>query len=208
MPNSKFKSVWNLLVISLVLYTASVSPYRLAFADDYHVHSWTQFFTVAEVTIDIIFTVDIFINFMTGYERFNGSIELRPKYIAINYLTSFFIFDFLATFPFELIVSLISGSQQKNGVQANSLLRLVRLQRLQRLTRILRLIKLFSIEQYSAFLRSLIIKYKIPRSMKRLIWILLSSFLCVHLFACFYFLTARFNDFNHETFVARKEILE
>ena len=94
----------------MVLYTASISPYRLAFSDENQIDAWTKFFGVAEIVIDVIFTLDIFINFVTGFERFNGSIELRPKKIAINYLAGFFIIDVLATFPFELIFSLINGS--------------------------------------------------------------------------------------------------
>lgn len=100
----------------MVLYTALVSPFRLAFSDDYEVDGWSKFFGIFELVVDLIFSLDILINFVTGYERFNGSIEIRPKKIAIRYLATFFFIDVLATFPFELVVSLINGSQKDNSV--------------------------------------------------------------------------------------------
>lgn len=97
--------VWNFLIIVAVFYIASISPFRLAFADDFNARNgqttgWSIFFAGVEVSIDIFFSLDIIINFFTAYERFDGRIELDLKRIAINYLTGFFIFDFLATFPF------------------------------------------------------------------------------------------------------------
>ena len=93
--------VWNLLIIIMVLYTASVSPYRLAFADDFIVNGWSKFFAAFEICIDVIFGIDIIINFITAYEGSDGRLEIRLKKIAIHYITGFFVFDLLATFPFQ-----------------------------------------------------------------------------------------------------------
>jgi len=65
------------------------------------------------------------INFLSAYERYNGSIEYRLKKIAINYLTGFFAIDFIATFPFNW-VTLKDGEDEADGPDTNSLLRLVR----------------------------------------------------------------------------------
>ena len=97
--------VWNVFIIVAVLYIASVSPYRLAFASDSlesgeQTSGWSIFFAGVEIFIDVFFSLDIIINFFTAYERIDGRIEVGMKRIAINYLTGFFIFDFLATFPF------------------------------------------------------------------------------------------------------------
>ena len=61
--------------------------------------------------IDIIFIMDLFINFITAYEKRDGLQETRIKKIAINYLRGWFIIDFLACIPVQLIEPLlVSGS--------------------------------------------------------------------------------------------------
>lgn len=61
--------------------------------------------------IDIIFIMDLFINFITAYEKRDGLQETRIKKIAKNYLRGWFIIDFLACIPVQLIEPLlVSGS--------------------------------------------------------------------------------------------------
>ena len=61
--------------------------------------------------IDIIFIMDLFINFITAYEKRDGLQETRIKKIAINYIRGWFIIDFLACIPVQLIEPLlVSGS--------------------------------------------------------------------------------------------------
>ena len=64
MPDSKFKLVWNILVILLLLYTAIFVPFRIAFIKDDSVGM--QFF---EAMIDILFGVDIIVNFISVVEN-------------------------------------------------------------------------------------------------------------------------------------------
>jgi len=64
------------------------------------------------------------INFLSAYERYNGTIEYRLKKIAINYITGFFIVDFIATFPFNWVNR---DSGEADGADANNFLRLARL---------------------------------------------------------------------------------
>ena len=101
LPNSMFKMFWNLLIIVMVLYTASISPYRLAFADEFVVNGWSQFFALFEILIDIIFGIDIIINFISAYEDLDGRYEVSLKKIAVEYIKGFFMLDVLATFPFQ-----------------------------------------------------------------------------------------------------------
>jgi len=49
--------------------------------------------------VDILFGVDIIINFFSAYETRNQKTEARLKRIAYTYITGWFPFDLLATFP-------------------------------------------------------------------------------------------------------------
>ena len=62
MPDSKFKMIWNIIIIMLLLYTAIFVPFKIAFiveADGI----LTQLF---EWLVDILFGIDIFINFISA----------------------------------------------------------------------------------------------------------------------------------------------
>ena len=54
--------------------------------------------------MDIAFIIDIFINFLSSYEKDDGKIVQNFKKIAINYLTGFFWIDFIASFPMDLVM--------------------------------------------------------------------------------------------------------
>ena len=95
MPDSSMKMTWNSVIILLLLYTATFVPYRVAFFE-----SEFAFITVLDWFIDGLFSIDIIINFMSAYEKTETQLETRFKWIAIDYLKSWFIFDVLAIIPF------------------------------------------------------------------------------------------------------------
>lgn len=56
-PNSYLKSFWNIIVMVLLVYTATYAPYRMAFIDTIS----TSVF-VFETFIDILFGIDLLVN--------------------------------------------------------------------------------------------------------------------------------------------------
>ena len=66
-PYGNFIKFWNLLIILLLIYTGIVLPPRMAFDDE----TLIDWFWV-DITIDIIFITDIFINFNSAYENDDG----------------------------------------------------------------------------------------------------------------------------------------
>ena len=51
--------------------------------------------------VDILFGIDIFINFISAYEDRNANkMIFDRKKIAVNYIKSWFILDLIACFPF------------------------------------------------------------------------------------------------------------
>lgn len=95
MPQSTAKLVWNLVIICLLLYTATYMPYRICFIDD----ESTGFFLAFEYMVDILFALDIAVNFISALELADGSVDPRFKPIAIAYIKSWFFLDLFATFP-------------------------------------------------------------------------------------------------------------
>jgi heme/copper-type cytochrome/quinol oxidase subunit 4 len=63
MPESRFKLFWNLVVVFLLSYTATVVPFRTAFVD-----TSSTFMFWFELIIDILFGLDLFINMISAVD--------------------------------------------------------------------------------------------------------------------------------------------
>lgn len=197
MPQSRFKMVWNFIIILLLLYTSTYVPYRVAFVDD----SSTAY-TIFEYFVDMLFFIDIFVNFFSAIERPDGTIEVKCKKIAKAYLTSWFILDIVATIPTQAFENLASG-EDAGSSNYNKLIRLARLPRLYRLLRILRLFKIVKILNSSVAIQKFMDRIKMNAGVGRMIAVLIFAFFCVHLISCFWFLAAKLSDFEPNTWVAR-----
>ena len=62
-PNKKPKTIWNLLLISLMFYTAVFMPYKIAFVDSEFGDAW--FFI--DLIVDSLFAIDIIVNCFSAY---------------------------------------------------------------------------------------------------------------------------------------------
>ena len=72
-PNSFFKLFWNFLILFLASYTAWVLPIRLAFMDETKIGNVMHFF---DIFTDLVFLVDIVLNFFFVEEDVNGEMIL------------------------------------------------------------------------------------------------------------------------------------
>ncbi|CAG2119354.1 unnamed protein product, partial [Medioppia subpectinata] len=63
---------------------------------------------VVDLLVDVMFIVDILINFRTTYVNKNDEVVSHPGKIALNYLRGWFLIDVVAAIPFDL---LLFGSQ-------------------------------------------------------------------------------------------------
>lgn len=80
-----------------LIYTASYSPFRVAFYTDS-----SDLLMVIETFIDALFIIDIILMFFVPFERSDGSYESRFKKIALNYILGGFLIDVIASFPTQI----------------------------------------------------------------------------------------------------------
>lgn len=87
---------WNIIIMLLLIYTATFLPLRTAFFDD-DPPGLFEF----ELIIDILFFIDVYVNFVSAYvDKNTGFIEVSFKKIARAYITSWFFMDLTACIPF------------------------------------------------------------------------------------------------------------
>ena len=112
----------------------------------------------------------------------------------------------IACIPFQLIEQ--GGSEDDAGGEYNKLLRLARLPRMYRLLRILRLFKMVRILKYNKNFQKIFDSSKMNAGVTRMLRVLVTVLVLVHLVACFWFLLAKFEDFHPETWVVRYNIVD
>ncbi|XP_046852786.1 potassium voltage-gated channel subfamily H member 6-like isoform X1 [Xenia sp. Carnegie-2017] len=179
--DSLSKAIWDWIVLLLVIYTAIEVPYNVAFIVPLHkkVSLKDNIWEILNLCVDILFIVDVIINFRTTYvEGRTVKVVSNPRKIACNYLRTWFFVDFVSAMPFELI-SLLSS--QKGFVNLISLLKTARLLRLVRVAR--------KLDRYS--------EYGIA-----VIFLLMGLFaLSAHWFACIYYVIGRNEREHHANWI-------
>ncbi|XP_019945352.2 voltage-gated inwardly rectifying potassium channel KCNH7 [Paralichthys olivaceus] len=136
---SPFKAVWDWLILLLVIYTAILTPYSAAFLlNDQEEQKRRECgyscspLNVVDLMVDIMFIIDILINFRTTYVNLNEEVVSHPAKIAIHYFKGWFLIDMVAAIPFDL---LIFGSGSDETTTLIGLLKTARLLRLVRVAR-------------------------------------------------------------------------
>ncbi|XP_035267249.1 potassium voltage-gated channel subfamily H member 7-like isoform X3 [Anguilla anguilla] len=136
---SPFKAVWDWLILLLVIYTAIFTPYSAAFLlNDREEQKRRECgyscspLNVVDLIVDIMFIIDILINFRTTYVNINEEVVSHPGKIAIHYFKGWFLIDMVAAIPFDL---LIFGSGSDETTTLIGLLKTARLLRLVRVAR-------------------------------------------------------------------------
>ncbi|KAM3136546.1 hypothetical protein pb186bvf_011349 [Paramecium bursaria] len=193
-PDSRFKAIWDFLIIILMVYTSTVQPFRLAFYND-STYSWDTWDNV----VNYLFMVDMGFNFITAYYDLDNVLVTNNKYIIKTYLKSWFIIDLCSVIPFDEILNPTSQDETQQTTstssgQSGSYTQLLRLSRLPRLYRLLKIFKLFRLTRLQssskASLFSKLMKQfvKMDASFKRMLKIMALSLLFLHLSSCFYYL--------------------
>jgi len=148
-PDGTFRMLWDFfLVFPLLVYLAIMTPFFLGFAWDVD-RRFNMDLLYFESFIDLVFILDIFLNFRTGYVTLVGDVEYRTYHVAKNYVCSWFVIDFSSGIPFSLFSLLDSSSSSSDtGSWIGSL-------KILKMSRTLRALRLFRFLKVSKILKSL-----------------------------------------------------
>ncbi|KAJ3380283.1 hypothetical protein HDU92_006071 [Lobulomyces angularis] len=133
-PQSPFMRKWDNTTMILLLFTACVAPFEVAFIPtNYEI----DLLFLVNRAIDLCFIYDITLQFRIPFRDTKTGMLVNEKgAIIAAYLKSWFFIDFVSIFPFEFIGW---GSHGDNSNLAKlSLFRIMKLARLLKLLRVLR----------------------------------------------------------------------
>jgi hypothetical protein len=91
-PDGKISFIWNMLLALLLLYTATIMPYRMAFVEPVLFDTW--FFI--ELVVDVGFVTDVFVNLFSAIYDVENKLVVNRKRIFMNYLRTWMILDIVA----------------------------------------------------------------------------------------------------------------
>eukprot|EP00959_Pyramimonas_sp_CCMP1952_P078592 1642670-Pyramimonas_sp.AAC.1 len=136
-PKQPFMQKWDTTLGVLLLYTAFITPYEVAYlATTISDVNGLVMFCINRV-IDSFFFVDLFFNFNLAYydSTVGSGIWVMDRHkIVTRYLSTFFFVDLFSTIPFGMIVLFA----ESDGLDQIKIFRVIRLLRLAKLLRILR----------------------------------------------------------------------
>ena len=190
LPDNPYKKIWDLLIAILILYSAIITPYEIAFSDS-NKSSWF------EILIDIFLAIDIVLTFFSAYTDEEENLVKNHKKIIKKYLKSWFIIDIISVIPINNLF--------KNGKYSGltKISKLPKLYRLIKLTKLLRMTKMSSKGNLNRVTKFFMEKLKINANVERLFFFVLTFLLMNHLCACFWYFMAKIEDFSPDSWVVR-----
>ena len=135
-PDGHFRAIWDFVSMVLLSYVAIFTPFQIAFLSREHDFQyplqWLGFFLIDRF-IDLIFVVDIVINFRTPWTNEHGMIMFDCNEAASKYLKGWFFLDVVSVLPFDAIKLIVPN--------AGVMLKMPRLLKLARLMKLLKVLK-------------------------------------------------------------------
>ncbi|ESO02081.1 hypothetical protein HELRODRAFT_119837, partial [Helobdella robusta] len=128
--HSAFKSFWDWAILILTFYTAVMVPYNAAFQGKTMDNILVL---VIDSVVDVVFFIDIMLNFHMTFVGPGGEVVSDPTVIRINYLKSWFIVDLLSCLPYDAFNAFPDATENVSNLL--SALKVVRLLRLGRVAR-------------------------------------------------------------------------
>uniref|UniRef100_A0A671UVR5 Potassium voltage-gated channel, subfamily H (eag-related), member 5a n=1 Tax=Sparus aurata TaxID=8175 RepID=A0A671UVR5_SPAAU len=124
-----FKTTWDWVILILTFYTAIMVPYNVSFKTKQNNLVWL----VLDSVVDVIFLIDIVLNFHTTFVGPAGEVVSDAKLIRMNYLKTWFVIDLLSCLPYDIINAFENVDEGLSSLFSS--LKVIRLLRLGRVAR-------------------------------------------------------------------------
>ena len=183
-PDNIYKTIWDLFIVILNLYTSIIIPYKVAFTEENE-------FTSFEMFISISFAIDMILSFFTAYTDSEENLVKQKSKIIMEYLKGWFIIDLISVIPFPLF---LKRKEKVTGIHKTD-----------RLIKLIKTIRILTMSKSntSRVTKFLLEKLKVNATIEKLIIFLLLFFLLNHLCACLWVLMSKLEDMNPDSWVVR-----
>jgi hypothetical protein len=113
-PDSWYIKIFDILLLFSSLIYFIMIPYFLS--KNYLVKKESKTWKIIFVLIDIIYIIDIVINFFRAYTNFDEHLVRKTKTIFFNYIKSWFLLDLIQAIPFYSLIKFFEKSFNNNSL--------------------------------------------------------------------------------------------
>eukprot|EP00949_MAST-11_sp_MAST-11-sp1_P004067 g4067.t1 len=175
---------WDIATFTILFWIMLSAPFALAFAPTVVRFSPMWYFNIV---IDAFFWIDLCMRFRVTYtDPKSGEEVVDVRKIAMRYLKGWFFIDFIAVFPFDVVLGAYFQSEDQGD--AGNYARLVKLIRLFKLTKLLRVLK------FARLLDLLEDRYGLSKSLLNIFSLLCVTVGTLHLLGCIFYFISDFNS--------------
>ena len=142
-PHGMKMQVWDVVIMLGMVLVSTLTPFEIAFIQG-NPRADSALFVINQL-INLIFTVDLVLNFFLPYEHEKKFVRSRAK-IAMHYLRFWFFIDLISIFPFDLcFLAGVFGPLESPTIDPRTLrtVRIVRLVRILKMMRVMRGSRIF-----------------------------------------------------------------
>lgn len=105
-PTDRLRSWWDALILLLVMYSALVLPYIVAFVSVEDAREWN----ILDYAVDFVFLADVVLNFRSAFvDEVSKELVDTPAEISARYMQLPFWIDLPASLPLRFIVAVSMG---------------------------------------------------------------------------------------------------
>jgi len=170
--DSFYRMAWDMMIMLLLGYICVSMPYALGFGQ-------SDALDTVDRVFDMIFCVDVVLNFRTSYCDRDETIVVDGCQIAKKYLKSWFLLDFVSSVPFDMITA---------GIMPNlTPARLLKIGKIAKVMKLLRISKMLSVLAESELMEKVDEKStsRTHQTFVRIMKLVCMAFLVGHWLACF-----------------------
>jgi hypothetical protein len=138
--DSRFISIWDIIIITLTFYTILVTPYILAFLEDD-----IQLLIAFEAVMDVIFIIDVIFQFFIPFYNDKEVYVKNLSLIARRYIRSWFLIDIAASIPGTMIILIINGLERYNSNKLGTMNKVARITKYYKIIKFSKLIKILKV---------------------------------------------------------------
>jgi len=166
------KKYWNFIVFLTIILSILIQPFYLANAYSFDPKLDKKDILFVFIFIEIILQIDIFLNFLAPFQNTVKNITVtNSKYTILNYLSGYFLFDFIISLPLDIIYYCTYSAYDNFYYFI-------------KWVSILRIVKLFSKEYNMNFIEKMLKKFLTDIEVIRASIFVLMFFIFVHVMTC------------------------
>jgi len=212
------RSIWELVVILLLLYTSTWFLFDICFLE-FHVPEIPVIRTHEYLNLpegvwdawvwiyDALFWIDVIMNFLCTYTDGKGREVDSLRLIGKRYMKTYLLIDLLACVPESFsreVLSWFNISMMSTG--HSSVAKVPKLARLNRISRLLRLLSLGRLAKMASMKKSKAWSWIQGIRSVRVVNFFLMLFFSVHILACGWYLVAALHSDTNATWLSRRQV--